>query len=93
MIEDLAADLGVQLLEAANLAILLGDQLLAHRGDLDVEIVIREIEIGSEELRGAPVLVPGDGERGRLVIPGDTIEIQEKRKLPLAVVSELGLLR
>src|SRR4051794_30056366 len=50
LVQDLDADLGVQLSEPAGLAVLLRDELLVERGDLDVEVVRRQVEIGTERL-------------------------------------------
>ncbi|MFP3913675.1 MAG: hypothetical protein ACLFWM_02280, partial [Actinomycetota bacterium] len=61
-VQHLAADVRVQLPEHADLAVLLGHQLLVHGGDLDEQIVVGEIEIGREELAGLPAPVPADGE-------------------------------
>src|SRR5918996_320669 len=45
LIEDLAVDLRGQLLEAPDFPVLPGHQLLVHRGDLDVQVVGREVEV------------------------------------------------
>jgi hypothetical protein len=49
LVEDLAMDVRPHFFELADLPVLLGDQFLAHRGDLDVHIVVREIEVRPEE--------------------------------------------
>ena len=90
MVEDLALDLWVQTSESLHLAVLLRDQFLAHRGDLDVDVVLREVEIRSEHLRGLAVFVPIDRKRARFVFPVDAVEIEKSRELPFAVVGELG---
>ena len=51
LVEDLAPDLGVPLAEAADLPVLLRDELLVERRDLDVEVVDREVEVGREPLQ------------------------------------------
>jgi hypothetical protein len=91
LVKDLAVDLGVELGEPANLPILLGHQLLIHRGDLYEQVVVGEIEIRGEKLGGLAIAIPGDRERAGLVIPFNAIEVQEECKLPLTVVSERDL--
>jgi hypothetical protein len=91
LIENLAFDLRVELAQAAHLPILLGHQLLAHRGDLDVEIVIGEVEVGAKELRRGTVGSELDCKLARLVLPVDLVEIEESRKLSFAFVSKIDL--
>src|SRR5690606_22566273 len=69
----------------------LGDELLAHRGDLDVQVLFGQIEVRGEELARVALPVPGDGERPRLVLPRDPVEVQQECELSFAVVSELDL--
>lgn len=88
LVEDLAAHVGVELTQAANLAILLSDQPLVHRGDLDVDALISQIEVGGEVLRRIIVLVEVYWKRRRLILPIDTVEIEQTRELPLADVGE-----
>src|SRR5687768_13410212 len=71
----------------AQLAMLARDQALLHRRQLDVQILVRQIEIGGEHL-GDAVALPRDGEGGRLVAPADAIEIEEASELGLGGVSE-----
>jgi hypothetical protein len=89
LIEDLAANLGVELAEAAHLAVLLGDQLLVHGGDLDVEILLGKVEVGGEVLGGLVTAVPGDGEGTGLVLPGDVVEVEQSGELALARMGEI----
>src|SRR6185312_15967240 len=49
LVEHLDLHVGVELDQPARLAVLLGDQLLVERGDLDVEVVRRQVEV--EQLR------------------------------------------
>jgi hypothetical protein len=76
LIEDLAIHVGVKLSDSSHLLVLLGDQLLVHRRDLDEEIVFRKVEIGCEELGRYVVVVPCDRKRARLVFPGHTVEVK-----------------
>lgn len=93
LIEDLASNLGVQFAKPANLSVLLRHQLLAHRRDLDEEIILGEVEVRREEFCRIALLVPCDRKGGGFVLPGDAVEIEEEGELSLAVVGELGLLR
>jgi hypothetical protein len=88
LIEHLAFDVRVMLSQEPHLSVLLRDQLLAHGGYFDVDIVFSKIEIRSEILGGFPVLVPFEGECVRFVLPVDAVEIKKTRELAFAVVSE-----
>src|SRR5690242_21704508 len=57
LVQHLDADLGVQFAEPAGFAVLLRDELLVERRDLDVEVVRRQVEIGTERLHGAALTV------------------------------------
>ncbi len=88
LIEDLAVDQRVGLLQEPDLAVLLGDQLLVHRRDLDVQILVREVEVGREAGSRFAIVVELDGERGGFVLPRQTVEVEESGKLTLAVVGK-----
>jgi hypothetical protein len=90
LVEDLALDVRVMFAQEPHLAVFLGDQFLAHRGDLDVDVVLWQVEIWSEVFRWLTVIVPLQGERVRLVVPVDPVEVQQSRKFAFAVVSECG---
>jgi hypothetical protein len=92
LVEDLAVDVGVVLAEETYLSILLGDELLVHRRDLDEEVLVGDVEVGCEELRRFAVVVELDREGGRLVVPVQPVEIEESGELPLTVVSERDLI-
>jgi hypothetical protein len=77
LIEDLATHFRIELAQLANFGVLLGDQLLAHSGDLDVQRVVRQEEVRSEVLPWSTVAVPADRERPRLVEPGYAVEVQK----------------
>src|SRR6478735_3455229 len=81
LVEHLDLDLGVQLDEAARLAVLLRHQLLVERGDLDVEVVRREVEVGREGLRRVAFTIALEHEGARLVVPLDRVEVEELREL------------
>jgi hypothetical protein len=88
LIEDLAANVGVELTEAANLAVLLRHELLVHRRDLDVDVFLRQVEVGPEVARGLVPVVPFDREGSRLVLPRDVVEVEQPGELALAGVRE-----
>src|SRR3984893_17684947 len=88
LVQHLDADLGVQFPEPAGLAVLLRNELLVERRDLDVEVVRRQIEIGIERLHGPAVTVAFERERARLVGPFDAVEVEQLGELALGVVSE-----
>ena len=93
LVEDLAAHVRVQLAELPHLAVLLGDEALVHRGDLDVDALFGKVEVGRERANRGALLVPFDGKRRRLVVPLDVVEVEEARELPLALVSEVDRVR
>jgi hypothetical protein len=83
---------GVLLDEPPRLAILLRHELLVERRDLDVEVVRRQIEVGRERLDRPSVAVVFEGERTRLVLPDDAVEVEQLRELPFGVVRETNQL-
>jgi hypothetical protein len=89
LIEDLALDVRVVLPELTNLSVLLCDELLTHRRDLNVHIVFRQIEVRPEVPGRLTVVIPFEGKRMRLVLPIDRVEVEESREFSFAVVSEL----
>ena len=92
LVEDLTFHVGVHLTEPPDLAILLGDQALVHRRDLDVDTLFWQVEVGGEVLHGLPGVVKLNRECGRLVFPADSVEIQQARELTFTVVGKfLGL--
>lgn len=92
LVEHLAFRVGVNGLKTANLLVLLGHEFLVHRRDLDVQVVVGKIEVGSEPFRRLAFGVELDGKALRLEIPWDAIEVEKKGELPLTVVSELDLM-
>jgi hypothetical protein len=61
---------------------------LVERGDLDEQVVGREVEVGTEGLDGIALAVALENERTGLVLPRDAVEVEELRELPLGVVRE-----
>ena len=73
-----------------DFSIFLGDKLLVHRRDFDIEVVLSEKEVRSEEFGGCTVRVPFDGEFRRFVFPIDRVEIEQSSKLELALMGEIN---
>jgi hypothetical protein len=90
LIEHFALHVGIQLAKPSDLLVLLRDKFLTHRLDLDVDIVLWKIEVGLEELRRFAVVSPLDLEGAGLVLPVDSVEVEESREFPFAVVGEIG---
>ena len=68
--------------------VLLGDEFLVQRGDLDEEVIRRQVEVGAEGLDRVPLPVALEYERAGLVLPFDAVEIEKLGELPLGVVRE-----
>lgn len=62
LVKDLALDVWIKFSQPSHLSVLLGNELLIKSGYLDVEIILREIEVGSELLSGNSVAIPFDVE-------------------------------
>ncbi len=82
----------MQLTQTSSLAVLLRDELLVERRDLDEEVVRGQEEVGRERLRGVAVAVALEDEGARLVLPRDVVEVEQLRELPLGVVREVDVL-
>lgn len=93
LVEDFALDVRIELPESPNFLVLASDELLGHRGDLDVHVLFREIEVRAEQLGRFTGFVPFNGEFPRLVLPVNTVKVEESRKFPFAVVCEFGEFR
>ncbi len=92
LVKDLALDVRIKLSQPSHLPVLLSNELLIESGYLDVEIILWEIEVGSEPLSRNSVAIPFDIEGTGLVSPFDLVEVQELSKLSLGVVSEIFVL-
>src|SRR5688500_17945368 len=88
LIEDLAPDLRIALAQLTDLPVLPGDELLVQRGDLDVEVELREEEVRGEATHHVALTVPFDVERCRLVVPDDAVEVEQLGELALGSVGE-----
>lgn len=88
LIEDLAPDIGVILLQLSDLLILLGYELLIHCRDLNEQLIVRKIKVRSEEFHRLPIFV-SDRETAWFVVPRNSIEIKQEGELAFGVVCEL----
>ena len=91
LVEDLAPHVRIQIAESPHLAVLLGDEFLVHRRDLDEEVIVREIEVGPELLNRRPRRIPLDHERTWLVLPRHRVEVEKARELSFTGVGEVDL--
>src|SRR5207247_9769459 len=77
----------------AQLAVLSGHEGLLHHRYLDVEILLRQVEVGREGQRDAAVLGFLERERPRFVLPRNPVKVQQAGTFALRVVREAGCLR
>ena len=89
-VEQLDADVGVELTQPPQLAVLLAHEALLERRELDVQVDVGQVEVGREALDDRAVERPQHGERVRLVLPADVVEVEDPRELRLARVGERG---
>ncbi len=89
-VEQLDAQAGVKLAQAADLAILLADQALLESGQLDEELELGQPEVRREALQDVAVQVPQDWKDDRLVLPGDLVEVQDAGQFGFAGVCKGG---
>src|SRR5207247_1076962 len=87
-VEEFDADVGIQLVDATELAVLLADELLAEGRHLEIEVEVGQPEIRREALDDHTVQVPQDRERVGLVLPADPVEVEDPAHLGLAGVGE-----
>ena len=76
LIQDVAPDIWIQGRQPTDLAVLFGYELLVKSGDLDIDVELRQVEVGRKALGGVPVAVPLDIKGSRFVAPVDLIEVQ-----------------
>src|SRR5581483_1237411 len=93
LVEELDLHVGIALAELAELAVLPRHERLLHDGHLEVEVLLRQEEVGREGLQDAAVLILREDERARLVLPGDPVEVEDLRALEFRLVLEVGWLR
>ncbi len=91
--EELDLDIGVPLAELADLSVLAGDEGLLHHRHLEICVLLREIEVRREGLEHAAVLVLLEDEGVRLVLPGDSVEVENPGAFDLRVVGEMRRIR
>ncbi len=93
LVEHFAIDVRVNGLKPFHLLVLLGNELLIHRRDLNEHVIVGEIEVGREIFGRLAIFIELNWEAFRLVIPRNAVEVEKKGELPLTVVSELDFLR
>jgi len=89
-VEELDPNLRIEPLKLAKLPVLPCDEGLLHHGHLDEEILLRKVEVGRERAHNSTLVVAVEDERVRLVIPGDSVVIEDLRALELAAIGEPG---
>src|SRR4051794_14830514 len=90
LVEELDANVRIELPQLAELAVLSRHERLLHDGHLEVQILLRKVEVGCERLHNLPLLVPLEDEGSRLVEPRDAVVVQDLRVLELRLVLEAG---
>jgi len=89
-VKDFEVHCRIKLSQLPDLSILLGHEVLLERGQLDIKVELREIEIGGEAFGDFPAAVPIDRKASRLVLPFDLIEVQDPGELFLTRVGKGG---
>src|SRR4029079_16803409 len=69
LVEELDAHPGVELAQLPQLAVLAGYERLLHHGHFEIEILLREVEVGGERLAPLSLLPAFDRERQSLAQP------------------------
>lgn len=87
-VQQLDVHLGVQLSQATQLPVLLCHQALFQRGQLDVQVELRKIEVGREALDYPSFGVVLQRECPGLVFPLNLVKVQEVGELSFALVGE-----
>src|SRR6266481_6394697 len=87
-VEELHLDVRIPLAELPQLAVLARDERLLHDGQLDVEILVGEVEVGRERLEHAALRVLLEDEGPRLVLPRDAVIVEDLRALELRLARE-----
>src|SRR6266550_6169680 len=87
-VEELDPNVRVALAKFPQLAVLSCHERLLHHRHLNVEVLLREIEVGREGLRDTAVLALRQRERPRLVLPRNAVKVQQAGAFALCVVRE-----
>jgi hypothetical protein len=90
LVKHFALNVRMVLSEKPHLSVLLRHELLTHRRDLYVDVILREVEVRPEVSDWISVVIPFESECVWLVFPVDSVEIQQPRKFLFAVVGELS---
>src|SRR5207249_8533382 len=75
-----------------QLAVLARHERLLHHGDLEIEILLREVEVRRECFDDASFLVRLEDERAGLVVPRHSVVVKELRALEFGAIREPRLL-
>src|SRR5450759_331279 len=87
-VEELDADSRIELSQLAQLAVLARHERLLHDRDLQVEILLGEVEVGCERLADTAFIVPREHERGGLVLPRNSVIVENARAFDFCLVRE-----
>src|SRR5438477_3080965 len=87
-VEELDLHVRVALAQLAELAVLARDERLLHHRQLDVQILIREVEVGRERLGDPARLVLLEDERRRLVLPRHPVVVEDFGAFELRLAGE-----
>ncbi len=78
----------MHLVQPAQLAVLARDVALPHRGDLEVEAQLGQVEVGRDRLAHAAVVVAAEHERVGLVLPANAQSVESSGALDLGLMGE-----
>src|SRR5579884_1658468 len=77
LIKHLNIDVRVDGSEQPDFAVLLGNEGLLHRGDLDVSVELGKVEVRGERLENLAVLVPLQRKAAWLIFPANAVKIEQ----------------
>ena len=77
LVKHFAVHIRVNGLEPFDLLVLLGDQLLVHGRDFDVQVIVRKIEVGREILDRLAIFIELNRKTLRFVVPRNAIEVEK----------------
>lgn len=89
LVEDFDVYIGIQLPQPSHFPVLLCNQVLAHGGELYINIKVREVKVWGKALDDITLSIPFDGKSLRLIKPLNLIKVQYLGTLFLAGVGEV----
>ena len=89
LVEDLAFHFRMMQSQQPDFAVLLGNEFLIHRGDFNVLLLLRQVEVRREMANRRALLIKYDVKGRWFVFPVHAIEVKQFGELPFTVVSEL----